>query len=1258
MRKHICYLILILSVLMIPASVVFAARGITEDSGFWPGSVNGPNPQHPKTMLSAAMKGLPADKIERPLSLKIGKAKPQDMMRILIRVSDKSLLPKVNVQDLPKEKIAGVMFAYLKTTAKNSQKSVLDFLSSHSLVAKSLIVKRPTAVQVKSYKAYWAVNYIAAEVSRDTVSMIAALPDVTAIYEDKVHLPPAPMDIKPMDLSYTPVPNAPAWGITAMNAPYLWNPNTSGGVLWRSDFIRSFTNGSAIFDWLSSKSYLQSTGIPDQATVSQLTALEITAIQAQYPSQANMITALLQSYQGKRIDGTGVIVGIMDTGVDTTNPSLAGKMASMGNGQLGWKDINAGSPVPVDQMGHGTHVAGTIVGTNNNSLNIDIGMAPGAQYYMVRVFGPNTAYDSVFLDAAQWLMDPDGNPATNDYPSIINCSWGSSAPGYEDPWFRDVVQTWRVLGILPVFASGNLGQYTFNNGYWTTSAPATYPETFSVGARDLQLMANFSSKGPSTVDGLEGIIKPNVDAPGVNILSAWAKGTDMYGGGKHIVSTDLYLSNGTSMAAPHVAGAAALLRQMYPNWTVDDIQAALSYYDGSSDGSEDLYSTGTRFASIPGAARIGMVFKPSAVSLGRDDISQSTWSKTASFTMKNLSRQTENLQLSCLNRYPVGSSFPAGITCQVSPATITLPAMGEAQASFILNVDNTKAANVQGFPNDYSGKIQALDSNGVKYAMPFTFLKSPVLYISRTYQIQWNNLFIRNDHGFAEQLGSYMGTPADVIVNVPTDDPCDIFNYELSYDNNALYYSTYDQVKPDNLASPLLINKADAAYKMNFSPVDVYGQPLNVIDDRKITIRSDPQLPGYAIGVSIDLSGVSPTTQLKVSSISNRWQMYWYLQSIGYSLAEGGAGQVNDFYSLVGQLPAGIANDYTWKNDPGDFVPRIMRFHPLSGESSLPVSFGSPYDLTNVTSPFMKKFYFQKNTRSEFYNFPIMYVFNSTRVMPPTTNEYDDLRSTSPLFNAADYSSLSAYWSSPTPLMTFSGPVWDVGLGPYYFSGSLQFDNNGMTVVPLASYRGDIYFASQTYDALGWDYLTPAPITVYNSSHVDVSNLYLNQAFPLPSPGQYQIQIPSFKKYSIGNMNGSSSVIMNIDSTKTNKTPPQFTAFNIFSNSQITDTVNGQILGNKIVFTLKDASPIAQVTVSYSTTKRGIAGSLNVTNNGNTYTVTIPDTFLTASDYVSLVITAVDTDGNSTVQNLNPAFYYRTTSPKPPIKIVGRKPGG
>lgn len=264
---------------------------------------------------------------------------------------------------------------------------------------------------------------------------------------------------------------------------------------------------------------------------------------------------------GLGIDGTGVVVGIIDTGATWNHPALKTKWrgynkndpanpTSSGN----WYDPINGSTLPVDEASipHGSHVLGTILGQEPDGSN-KIGAAPGATWIAAKAFTASGGSDSHILSAAEWMLAPGGDPAAA--PDIINNSWGG-APGL-DEWFKPMVAAWRAAGIIPVFSAGNERDSAAPSA--SVSAPANYAESFAVGATDINnKRGDFSRRGP----GPYGNLKPDVSAPGVNIRSSVPGG---YEGGW----------SGTSMSAPAVSGAMALILSANNSLSVEEVEALL-----------------------------------------------------------------------------------------------------------------------------------------------------------------------------------------------------------------------------------------------------------------------------------------------------------------------------------------------------------------------------------------------------------------------------------------------------------------------------------------------------------------------------------------------------------------------------------------------------------------------------------------------------------------------------------------------------------
>lgn len=268
---------------------------------------------------------------------------------------------------------------------------------------------------------------------------------------------------------------------------------------------------------------------------------------------------------GFGIDGTGIVVANIDTGVQWDHPALKTKYRGYDpanpnspNNEFNWLDATAATnSAPYDDHGHGTHTMGTMVGSEANGTN-KIGVAPGAKWIAVKAFTADGGTDADLIEAGEWILAPkDRNGVAHPEmaPDVVNNSWGGG-PGVDD-WYRTIVRNWRAAGIFPEFSAGNT-TWTNPGGPGSVACPANYPESFATGATDINdMIANFSLRGPSPYGG---ILKPEISAPGVNIRSS-VPGSGYEGGW-----------NGTSMAGPHTSGLVALMLQANSSLSIEDIE--------------------------------------------------------------------------------------------------------------------------------------------------------------------------------------------------------------------------------------------------------------------------------------------------------------------------------------------------------------------------------------------------------------------------------------------------------------------------------------------------------------------------------------------------------------------------------------------------------------------------------------------------------------------------------------------------------------
>ncbi len=305
------------------------------------------------------------------------------------------------------------------------------------------------------------------------------------------------------------------------------------------------------------------------------------------------------------IQGNGIVVANIDTGVDYTHPALQqgyrGWSTAGVTHDYNWFDATTTSLpcAPIDPVGHGTHTMGTLAGRSTATLPT-FGVAPKARWIAARGCAGAFCADESLIAAAQWMLAPTNcrlaNPRPDLRPHIISNSWGEWG---DNQWYAGYVQAWNAAGIFSVFAGGNQGLF----GCQTTSAPGNYASAFAAAATDAQdFIADFSSRGPTA----DGRVKPDLSAPGVDVPSAWP------GGSTNTLS-------GTSMATPHIAGAAALLWAANP-LLIGDIDATHRVLTSTA-----VTRTSTECGSAPGATPNnvygwGRVDAHSAVLAARDEV--------------------------------------------------------------------------------------------------------------------------------------------------------------------------------------------------------------------------------------------------------------------------------------------------------------------------------------------------------------------------------------------------------------------------------------------------------------------------------------------------------------------------------------------------------------------------------------------------------------------------------------------------------------
>jgi subtilisin family serine protease len=366
-------------------------------------------------------------------------------------------------------------------------------------------------------------------------------------------------------------------------------------------------------------------------------------------------TAWKAGYTGK-----GVKIAVLDTGVDATHPDLQGQILESKN--------FSPSPDTKDRVGHGTHVSSIAAGTGAKSGGRFKGVAPDAKLLEGKVLDDDGfGDDSGILAGMEWAVAQGAD--------IVNLSLGGlDTPGI-DPLEAAVNKLSADKGVLFAIAAGNEG-----DGPGTVGSPGSADAALTVGAvDDNDKLADFSSRGPRIGDGG---IKPDVTAPGVDITAAAAPGSEIDQEVGQNPPGYLTIS-GTSMATPHVAGAAALLKQEHPQWKYAELKGALAA--STKPGAYTPFEQGTGRIAVDRAITQTVIADPVSVGFGVQQWPHTDDTPvTRKVTYRNLGTTDVTLGLAVTATGPNGKPAPAGFFT-LGAGQVTVPAGGTADVPLTVN---------------------------------------------------------------------------------------------------------------------------------------------------------------------------------------------------------------------------------------------------------------------------------------------------------------------------------------------------------------------------------------------------------------------------------------------------------------------------------------------------------------------------------------------------------------------------------------------
>ncbi|WP_245674048.1 S8 family serine peptidase [Actinoplanes rectilineatus] len=373
--------------------------------------------------------------------------------------------------------------------------------------------------------------------------------------------------------------------------------------------------------------------------------------------------------------GDGVDVAVLDTGIDPEHPDFAGQIES------------AVSFVPGEEVadgnGHGTHVASTIAGTGAAAGGVEKGVAPGADLQIGKVLdNSGSGQDSWIVAGMEWA-------ARDRKAKVVSMSLGGDPTDGTDPMSVAVNELSAETGALFVIAAGNSGPFE-----QTVGSPGAADAALTVGAVDGDdELASFSSRGPRVADGG---LKPEITAPGVDIVAAASHYTGM--------GDDKYRTmSGTSMATPHVAGAAALLAAQHPAWTGTQLKDAL-VSTAKETPDYDAYTGGSGRLDVAATTK-ATVFASASAYLGIHPLEdEPTGSTEKPITYTNLGAADVTLALKI-----DAPGVPEDLVSLSSPS-VTVPAGGTTTVTLSADLDGLAAKG------RWTGSVVATNAAGTRLA--------------------------------------------------------------------------------------------------------------------------------------------------------------------------------------------------------------------------------------------------------------------------------------------------------------------------------------------------------------------------------------------------------------------------------------------------------------------------------------------------------------------------------------------------------------
>jgi hypothetical protein len=801
--------------------------------------------------------------------------------------------------------------------------------------------------------------------------------------------------------------------------------------------------------------------------------------------------------------GDSVVVGIIDTGIDYLDSLLGGGFGP-GYKVIGGYDYYNGDADPMDDNGHGTHVAG-IVAAHGDILQ---GVAPHAKLMAFKVLsGGGYGMDSDVLAGIEGAADPNDDGNTDDKVDVVNMSLGGT--GSPDDALSTAVDNAVSLGITFCIAAGNAG------GFYTIGSPGTARRAITVGAVDsTDQIAFFSSKGPNP---LIYSIKPEVVAPGVDIRST-------------LPGNAFGKMSGTSMATPHVAGVCALLKSLHRDWTPSQIKSAVT--TTALDLGQEVMAQGSGRIDALKAAEATAFIIPSQIGFGLDSFAP-LWTKTDTVWVTNRSITSQSFTLLCSNPGP-------GISFDITPSTFSLSPSESQQVVITISVDNARVPSPTAGSLAYSGMARLCSAKDTLH-IPWAFIKAAKMSIA--FDQPYADFVLSNSRCVFESSQAFWPDSCHAEFIAPPG----VYDLFASFFGSPNKCVIKEGINLDTSTS-LSVPSADAIYSVSLNGVDENGQQFPSSDYEQVVYGFI--FPDSSLLRSWNFLGAFDTTML-VSGFSSRFRL-----NCGESTM-----RPPNIYGINFNAIKGLQSDMPLSNRPGEFHAQhlVAKFPPRPQYNGISVVlwskivlegglfyFGiSGADFTDFTGNWHGNIYFTTQKDST-YGTPISvmaYDQQSPYIGPCIWSAPFVVVNDSVAMSYDTKASRSLYLSPNNGSIT-------LGQGLHYTIARSSNNLNGNS--NIAAFPG--FFGAMDEDKYTTHFRSQ--YTISSSGGVIASDTLANLE-PIDVPaGEYKLEV-KHQDYFIQGVQGLATLTERFDLRKADANPPTLTSLRLLNHSgTATDTLS------------------------------------------------------------------------------------------------------